>query len=291
MKRADRVGWLLLPATLVVTGLLVVPVGVLLALSFRRALPGQIVPTPSFSLDSYARVLGDSYYLEILGRTLWMSVGVTLAATLLGFPLAYFLWRVSPRRKTLLTLLVIAPLMISLVVRSYGWMILLGDTGVVNTALLYLGLIKDPLPLMYTNGAVFLGLVHVQLPFMVLSVLSAMERTDPVLLDAAETLAASRPRAVLEVLLPMTLPGIVAGATLVFTLSMTAFVTPQLLGGTGSRVMTTSIYSQFTNAFNWPLGSALAMVLSLTSLAVVTVLAWVAGRLPLMRRLTVLPGR
>ncbi len=291
MRRRWTTVALLLPATLIVAALLVLPVGRLLELSFHLTKPGGITPLPGYSLGSYARALGDSYYLGILWRTLWMSVGVTLVTVLLGFPLAYLLWRADPRRKTLLTLLVMAPLMISLVVRSYGWMILLGDTGVINTALLALGWIEDPLPLMYTNGAVFLGLVHVQLPFMVLSLLSAMERTDPVLLDAAETLAASRPRAILEVLLPMTLPGMVGGATLVFTLNMTAFVTPQLLGGSGSRVMTTLIYSQFTNAFNWPLGSALAMVLSLASLILVMLLAWLAGRLPMMHRLTAPQGR
>jgi putative spermidine/putrescine transport system permease protein len=282
---------LLLPALLIVVGLLVLPVGLLLELSFHQPVPGRITASPGLSLGSYARALGDSYYLGILGRTLWMSVGVTLVTMLLGFPLAYFLWRADPRRKTLLTLLVMAPLMISLVVRSYGWMVLLGDSGVINTGLLALGLIDNPLSLMYTNGAVFLGLVHVQLPFMALSLLSAMERTDPVLLDAAESLAASRLRAILEVLLPMTLPGMLGGATLVFTLNMTAFVTPQLLGGSGSRVMTTLIYGQFTNAFNWPLGSALATVLSLASLTVVMLLAWLAGRLRVMQRLILLPGR
>jgi putative spermidine/putrescine transport system permease protein len=291
MTQGWRTGGLIVPAVLIVAALLVIPVALLLGLSFQQTAPGHITPQPGFSLSSYARALGDGYYIGILGRTLWMSVGVTLVTILLGFPLAYLLWRADPHRKTLLTLLVIAPLMISLVVRSYGWMILLGDSGVINTALLSLGLIEDPLPLMYTNGAVFLGLIHVQLPFMVLSLLSAMERTDPVLLDAAETLAASRLRAILEVLLPMTLPGMVGGATLVFTLNMTAFVTPQLLGGSGSRVMTTLIYSQFTNAFNWPLGSALAVVLSLASLALVMLLAWLAGRLPMMQRLTVQRAR
>jgi putative spermidine/putrescine transport system permease protein len=288
MSPGCRTASLMLPALVIVALLLVIPVGLLLELSFHQTLPGRITPQPGFTLASYVRALGDPYYLDVLGRTLWLSVGVTLVTIVLGFPLAYLLWRADPKRKTLLTLLIIAPLMISLVVRSYGWMVLLGDSGVINEALLRLGLIEEPLPLMYTNGSVFLGLVHVQLPFMVLSLLSAMERTDPVLLDAAETLAASRLRAILEVLLPMTLPGMVGGATLVFTLNMTAFVTPQLLGGSGSRVMTTLIYSQFTNAFNWPLGSALAMILSLASLALVMLLAWLAGRLPMMQRLTVL---
>lgn len=169
--------------------------------------------------------------------------------------------------------------------RSYGWIVLLGDTGVVNTALLSAGLISEPLSMMYTPGAVFMGLVHVQLPFMALSLVVAMERIDPVLLDAAETLSATRLRAVTEVLLPLSRPGLLGGATLVFTLCMTAFVTPQLLGGSGSRVMTTLVYGQFTGAFNWPLGSALAVTLSAVSLLGVALLGWLLGRAPAMRRL------
>lgn len=285
MERRWQTRVLLLPALLVVVVLLVVPVAMLLELGFHEAQPGRMALQPGYSLMSYARALGDGFYLAILWRTVWLSTGVTVVTILLGFPLAYLLWRAPPERKMLLTLLVVAPLMISLVVRSYGWMVILGDSGIINSALRALGLIDMPLHLMYSTGAVFLGLVHVQLPFMVLSLLSSMERTDPVLLDAAETLSASRPRAIFEVLVPMTLPGMIGGATLVFTLNMTAFVTPQLLGGSGSRVMTTLIYGQFTTAFNWPLGAALAMVLSLVSLVMVVALTLLAGRHPAMRRL------
>ena len=286
MDRSWLTKLLLLPALLVVTGLLIMPVAMLLELGFHESLPGRMILQPGYTLATYARALTDWFYLAILWRTFVMSVGVTVVTILLGFPLAYLLWRAPPQRKMLLTLLVVAPLMISLVVRSYGWMVLLGDSGIINSMLVSLGLIEFPLQLMYTNGAVFLGLVHVQLPFMVLSLLSAMERSEPVFLDAAETLGASRPRAILEVLLPMTLPGMVGGATLVFTLNMTAFVTPQLLGGSSSRVMTTLIYGQFTSAFNWPLGSALAMVLSVVSLVAVTALAMSTRRMAAMKRLT-----
>jgi putative spermidine/putrescine transport system permease protein len=290
IRERGAVGWprpvaLLLGPVLVVVMLLVVPVGMLIELSFHEALPGRMVLQPGYSLSSYARAIGDPYYLVILLRTVLLSAGVTVVTVLLGYPVAYCLWRAPPRHKTLLVLLVVAPLLISLVVRSYGWIVLLGDTGVINSALLAAHLVTGPLEMMYTPGAVFLGLVHVQLPFMVLSLLTAMERTDPVLLDAAETLSATRLRAIAEVLLPLTLPGLVSGATLVFTLCMTAFVTPQLLGGSGSRVMTTLIYGQFTSAFNWPLGSALAAVLSTASLLGVAGMAWLASHAPSSRRL------
>ena len=289
-KAAAGGGWLspaalLLGPMLVIVVLLVLPVGRLIELSFHQTQPGRMLLQPGYSLGSYARAVGDPYYLLILLRTVLLSAGVTVVTVGLGYPVAYCLWRASPRYKTVLVLLVVAPLLVSLVVRSYGWMVLLGDTGVVNAALLAAGLISEPLAMMYTPGAVFLGLVHVQLPFMVLSLLTAMERTDPVLLAAAETLSASRLRAIVEVLLPLTLPGLVSGATLVFTLCMTAFVTPQLLGGNGSRVMTTLIYGQFTSAFNWPLGAALAAVLGVASLLGVAAMAWLAGCVPASRRL------
>ena len=265
---------LLAPAGLIVLLLMVLPLLRLFELSFHEVVPGRMSVQPALSLGSYIKALTDVYYLGILLRTFLMSAGVTVVVALLGFPLSYFLWCAPKRWKTLLTLLVVAPLMISLVVRAYGWMVLLGDSGIVNSSLEALGFIDMPLPMMYSLGAVFLGLVHVQLPFMVLSLLTAMERVDPVLLNAAETLSASRPRAIFEILLPLSMPGLLAGSTLVFALCMTAFVTPQLLGGSGSQVMPTLIYGQFTTAFNWPLGAALAAILSVISLVGVAALAW-----------------
>jgi putative spermidine/putrescine transport system permease protein len=281
---------LLAPALLLLVALLAVPLGYLAELSFRENVPGRMVLKPGFTLAGYARVLGDGFYLGILGRTLWLSAAVTSVSLVFGFAVAYALWRAPARWKTTLTLLVIAPLLISLVVRAYGWIVLLGDTGLVNRVLLGFGLVEEPLQIMYSAAAVFLGLVHVQFPFMVLSLLAAMERIDPALLDAAETLGASRARAVAEVVLPLSLPGVVAGCTLVFTLCMTAFVTPQLLGGSGTRVMTTLVYNQFTAAFNWPLGSALAVVLSGASLGVVVVFSALMGRLPSLRRIGLTDG-
>ena len=276
---------LLLPALLVLLLLLAVPLAHLVELSLREGVPGRMLLKPGHTLATYARVLGDAYYLGILGRTLLLSLGVTAASVVLGLPLAYFLWRAPARWKSMLTLLVIAPLLISLVVRAYGWIVLLGDAGLVNRMLLGLGLVEQPVEIMYTGVAVFLGLLHVQFPFMVLSLLTAMERIDPALLDAAETLGASRPRAVGEIVLPLAVPGIMAGCTLVFTLCMTAFVTPQLLGGTGTRVVTTLVYGQFTSAFNWPLGSALAVVLAACSLACVALFSLAMGRMRAMRRM------
>ncbi|RAH97323.1 ABC transporter permease [Acuticoccus sediminis] len=275
---------LLAPALLLVAVLLGGSLARLFELSFHQILPGRLSVDPGFTLASYGRALGDLFHLRILGRTLLVAFAVTAACAALGFPLAYFLWSAPKRWKGVLVLLVVAPLLISLVVRAYGWMVLLGDSGLLNRLLIGLGLTDAPLHLLYGMPAVVIGLIHVQMPFMVLSILAAMERIDPTLLKAAETLSASRLRAIVEVLLPLSFPGILGGATLVFTLCMTAFVTPQLLGGTGSQVMTTLIYGQFMSGFNWPLGAALAAVLSVASLVGVVLMTQAAGLLPSVRR-------
>ncbi|HVT30556.1 MAG TPA: ABC transporter permease, partial [Lacipirellulaceae bacterium] len=218
-------------------------------------------------------------------RTLLLSFTVTVLCAALGFPLSYFLWRADPRWKGTLTLLVVAPVLISIVVRAYGWVVLLGDNGLLNQALVNLGIIGAPLQIMYTMAAVFIGLLHVQFPFMVLAILTALERIDPFLIDAAETLGASRFKAVTLIILPLSLPGLITGSILVFTLCMTAFVTPIFLGGSGAQVMTTLIYGQFTTAFNWPVGSALAVILAVVSLGVAVLLRTGLQAMASMRRL------
>lgn len=258
---------LLLPAGLLVAALLAAPLVYLLSFSLHHAVPGRMALEPGLTLANYGRILTDSYYIGVTLRTLALSLGATAICALLGFPLAYFLWRAPARWKGALTLLVVAPLLISIVVRSYGWMVILGDSGLLNGALRALGLIDAPLEIMFTSTAVMIGLVHVQFPFMVLSILAGLERVDANLIDAAATLGARRGRAILEIVLPLAVPGIVGGITLVFSLCMTAFVTPTLMGGSGSRVLTTLIYNQFVIVFNWPLGAALASLLLVLCLA------------------------
>jgi len=275
---------LLTPPIVVIVLLLLVPLWYLVDISFRENVPGRVTFLPGYSLANYIAALSDGFYLSVLGSTILLSLAVTLVCALLGFPLAYFLWRAPPSMKGILTLLVIAPLLISIVVRAYGWMVILGDQGLLNQALISMGLTGQPLRIMFTTTAMFIGLVHVQFPFMVLSILTGLERIDPLLVSAAETLGASRLRAVLEIVVVLAIPGIITGMMLVFTLCMTAFVTPILLGGSSSRMMTTLVYSQFNTAFNWPLGSALAIVLSVASLVLVSAFLMGARRIPLVRR-------
>lgn len=269
---------LALPASITIAALLLVPLGYLLQFSFKHGVPGRIAVEPGFTVDNYTRLLLDSFYLEIIGRTLALSFAVTVICLLLGFPLAWFLWRAPPRWKNLLALLVVAPLLISIVTRAYGWMIILGDSGILNAGLMAVGLVEYPVPLMFTTGAVLTGLVHVQFPFMVLSILASLERVDPTLCEAAETLGANRLRAAMEIVAPLALPGIVGGATLVFSLCMTAYVTPTLMGGSGTRVLTTLIYHQFVTVFDWPFGAAVAAVLLLLSVGLIAGFLALVGR-------------
>ena len=252
---------LVMPPAAIVAGLLVAPVLYLLRLSFFKAVPGRMDVIPGVTLFNFDKLLFDTFYLGVLFNTLWLSCLITLLTLVLGYLLAYFLWRVSRRWKMILTFLVVAPMMIGIVVRAYGWMILLGDAGVVNGFLKGIGLIDQPLHMMFSDGAIVIGLTHVQLPFMVLSILAALDRVDHAMAEAAETLGADRLRTVWHVILPLSFPGVVAGCTLVFTLNMTAFATPVLLGGNGTRVMTVLIYQQFSQVFNWPFGAASAVVL------------------------------
>ena len=252
---------LIIPPLAIVAALLVAPVLYLLRLSFFRAVPGRMDLIPGVTLFNYEKLLFDGFYLGVLLNTLWLSFLITALSLVLGYLLAYFLWLVARSWKVILMLLVVAPMMIGIVVRAYGWMILLGDAGVINGFLKAVGLIDHALPMMFNDAAIVIGLTHVQLPFMVLSILAALDRVDPAMAEAAETLGANRIRTVWHVVLPLSFPGVVAGCTLVFTLNMTAFATPILLGGSGTPVMTVLIFQQFSQVFNWPFGSAVAVAL------------------------------
>ena len=269
---------LLVPPAILVGILLVVPVAYLLQLSLFKAVPGRMALEPGLTLFNYTKILFDSFYLGILANTFLLSVLITSLALVLGFPLSYFLWLVPRRWKAIMTLLVVAPMLIGIVVKAYGWIILLGDAGVINDVLRAVGLIDEPIPIMFTDGAIVIGLTHIQMPFMVLSILAALERIDVVMLEASQTLGANRMQTVHRVVVPLALPGIVAGCTLVFTLNMTAFATPALLGGSGTPVMTLLIFQQFSQIFNWPFGAAVAVVLLVVTFGVLFLFLRFVGR-------------
>lgn len=250
--------WFLAPSWTVMLVLFLAPLAIILGYSLmtRGAYGGISLPwTP----ESYQR-LADPIYLAILWRSFWIAGVSTAISLLLGFPLALFISR-SGKRKNLYLSLVILPFWTSFLVRTYAWMFLLRDTGLVNTLLEKLGLIHNPLPLLYNDGAVILGLVYGYLPFMVLPLYATLERLDRNLLEASADLGA-RPWATLTlVILPLCAPGMRAGAILVFIPCLGAYLTPDLLGGGKSVMIGNLIQNQFTTARDWPFGSAISLAL------------------------------
>lgn len=256
------------PACLWLLAFFLVPLVLILRLSFLGFSPTSGI-VPALALDNYRKIFTDEYYVGIFVRTLRISLLVTVLAFLFGYPEAYYLTRIRGRAKALVLVAVLSPLIVSAITRTFGWFILLAPNGLVNSAILGLGLAGGPVKLIYSETGIVIGLTHVLVPFMVLSIYAALQRGNPSLVSAAATLGASPLRAFLEVTLPLSLPGIVAGSVVVFTLSMSAFVTPAILGGTRVRVVAYLIYEEFLLSLNWPFGAALALLLILITMVVV----------------------
>src|SRR5882724_660167 len=256
MKRVRA--WFLAPTWVVTLTLFIAPLAIILAYSFlTRGTWGGIARPWSF--ESYQR-LADPIYLGIVWRSFWIAGAATVLCLVLGFPLALFISRAG-KRKNLYLSLVILPFWTSFLVRTYAWMFLLRDTGLVNSTLQKLGIIHDPLPLLYNDGAVILGLVYGYLPFMVLPLFGTLERLDRNLLEAAADLGARPWATLLRVMVPLCAPGIRAGAILVFIPCLGAYLTPDLLGGGKSVMIGNLIQNQFTTARDWPFGSAVSLAL------------------------------
>jgi len=250
--------WFLLPAWLTMAVLFAAPFAIVLAYSFltRGAYGGIALP---WTAESYLRLF-DSLYLVILWRSFAMALAATALCLLLAFPAALFISR-APRRKNLYLQLVMLPFWTSFLVRTYAWIFLLRDTGLFNTALQALGVVRQPLPLLYNDGAVLLGLVYGYLPFMVLPIYAALERLDPALVEAAADLGARPLAAVWRVVVPLSRPGIVAGSVLVFIPCLGAYLTPDLLGGGRTVLVGNLVQNQFTTARDWPFGAAVSIAL------------------------------
>jgi len=260
--KGDRAfgGALIAPVAILYLLFLLAPLSFFLMLSlFKHSAFEMWVPT--VSPDNYARLLFDPFYRGIIWRTLRIAAIVTVISLVLGYPLAYFLARHAGRWRGILMFLVIAPLMSGVIVRTYGWIVLLASEGTVNTGLRWLGVIDQPIKILNTEFAVVMALVHILMPYMVFPLFSALTAQDPNLEKAAGTLGAGRLRRFVEVTLPLSQPGITMGAVLVFTLSAGAVVTPALLGGKDMMVLGQLIYDLVLNVLNWPLASAVASIL------------------------------
>jgi putative spermidine/putrescine transport system permease protein len=252
------------PATAFVIIGLLAPLAILLRYSFNRIDPRRIM-IETFSLDNYVKFFSDPYYTGVLWTTLRVSAICTIVCLVMGLPLAYVLARTQTRFKNVLVMLVVLPLFVGNAVRAAGWMTLFGSKGFLNVTLIRLGIIAEPLEIMFTESAVVFGIIAVNLPYMVLTLQSVIEGIDRNVEEAAFSLGAPPLEMFRRVLLPLSLPGILAGTILTFILGMNAYATPVLLGGPKFRMMGPLIYGQF-QLNNWPFGAAVAFVLMTTTL-------------------------
>lgn len=220
-----------------------------------------------FSLDNFGKLFGDLIYLRIFWRSIWMGLVTTLITLLISYPLALFIARQNPRWRTILLFLILIPFWTNFLVRTYAWMVILNNTGLINSLITSMG--GERLQLINTQGAVLLGLVYGELPFMVLPIFASIDRFDFTLLEAANDLGASRWRAFVRVMLPLTAPGIAAGSVLVFIPTAGNYIVPALLGGNKVQLVGNLLEQQFGAAQNLPLGSAAALLVMLVLTAAV----------------------
>jgi putative spermidine/putrescine transport system permease protein len=261
---------LLLPLLLFIIGFFVVPMLYILYLSFIDT-EGPNGANATYSISNYVRFFTDSYYLHSLWLTIKVSLYTVIVSLLLGYPVALTMAKCSPRIRGLLTLLVASPLLISIVVRNFGWYLLLLPNGTVNQLLIDLGITESPLKLLFSEAGVVIGLSNAYMPFMILSIATSLYNIDPSLEKAAAILGASPFRSFLSITLPLSLPGIVSGIVLVFSMSMSAYVTPALMGGANVPMLPVVAYDQIIHLLRWTYGSAVSYVLLGITLAIVTI--------------------
>ncbi len=261
---------LALPLGLFFLAFFAAPLLVLAAISFQA--PGGT----GLSLAHYAKFLGDAFHLRTLGDTLLLGLKATLVCLVFGYPLAWVTSRASPRWQTVLIFVTLLPILTSVVVRTFAWIVMLGRQGIVNKTLMALGLIDEPLRLLFSETGVVVVLAQVQMPLMVLPVLTALVKIDPNLDDASAALGAGRWRTFRKVLLPLSLPGVVAGCILVYASAVTAFITQTLIGGARLIYMPLAIYQQAIGANNWPFAAAMSMMFMTSVLLLVFVFGLLA---------------
>lgn len=276
MAKTNYVGYplrLTLPLAMFFLIFFIVPLALLAYVSLHR--------DPSLTemgLDQYVRFLTDPFSLGVLGVTVRVGAETTLLCLLLGLPLAWLFTRSPAWLKTILVLIILLPLLTSVVVRTFAWIVILGRTGIVNSTLEALGLIDTPLSLIYSEGGLVVALAQVHMPMMVLPLITALGRIDPSLGDASAALGAGPWRTFRVVILPLALPGIIAGSMLTFTLSLTAFITQSLVGGGQMLLMPGYIYQQASTLQDWPFAAAISIILLAAVLTAVTLFNFI-GRI------------
>lgn len=261
---------LLLPGFIFLAVFMVIPIATAILSTFFNE--GRL------TLEGYQSFLTDSYFLNIFFRTLKISLLTTITCSILGYPTAYFISKLHIKKKLLLIALAVFPLLTSPVVRSFSWMAVLGKNGIINNFLTKLHIVSEPLQILYTELAILVGLIHLFLPIMIIALVGVMENIDNDLVKAAKSLGASKIEAFMKVIVPLSVPGLIIGSVLVFVGSLTAYTTPQLLGG-DVRVMATLLYQQSLTLNNWYLGSIIATIMIVTTFVVIGLMNKTAHKL------------
>ena len=251
---------------------------VCLAIPLLRVLAPSIF-SEGYPFQSYVEFFKDEYYLKIFLRTVKIAVITTAVCMVGGIPTAYFISRCDKKWRGLLLAASIFPMMTNTVIRSFAWINILGSNGIINKFLLALGLADKPMKLLYTDFAIIIGSIYLFLPLMIVTVTGVMENIDDDMMEAAQSLGAARMEAFMKVIFPMSLPGIIVGGILVFTGTLTAYTTPQLLGGNSNMVMATLIYQRAMSVSDWTGASVIAFIMIVVTLAVIKGFNALAARL------------
>ena len=262
--------------------LILAPGFILLILFLLIPLISVIWPTfydGVLSLGSYLSFFRDSYNVGIFIRTIRVSLIVTVICIILGVPTAYYIAGTSQKWRGLLMALTLFPMLTNSVIRSFAWINLLGQNGVINKVLSSIGAFSEPLTLLYTEFSIIIGSVYLFLPILIITLEGVMENIHPEIMEAAETLGASRIKAFIKVVLPLSIPGIIVGSILVFTGTLTAYTTPQLLGGNRNMMLSTFLYQNAMTLGNWKSASVIALIMIVTTLVVMKVLNLIANRI------------
>ena len=243
-----------------------------LVLPLLSSLIPTVFPESSFSLQLYIDFFKDSYFMAVLGRTLSISLIVTIFCAVLGLPAAYVISGVSKKWRGILIALMLFPLLTNSVIRSFAWITILGKNGVINNLLMMFGLIHEPMSLLYTDFSIIIGSVYLFLPTMIMTLVGILENIDDDLLEAAATLGLSPLKGFFKIILPLSLPGMIVGSILVFTGTLTAYTTPQLLGGNKKMMLATLLYQRATTLGDWTSASVIALVMIVITFAVMKAL-------------------
>ena len=270
MKR--KIGYLLfIPCIVLVAYFMIVPLVDIIIPTFTNTTDGM------FSV--YKEFFKDSYMMSIFWRTIKISLISSVICMIIGVPVSYYISRVSKKIRGLFIALTVFPILTNSVVRSFAWMSILGKSGIINNLLMKLNIINEPLSLLYTEGAIIVGTVYIFLPLMIISLVGVMENIDNDLLEAAESLGANKLKSFFKVVFPLSLPGLIVGTVLVFTGSLTAYTTPQLLGGNKNTVLATLIYQKTMTLGDWQGAAVVATIMIIVTLIVIKGINFLASRL------------